>query len=278
MSRDFRHETVAMKRLEVQVLKTPGIAHGFFGRAGGVSTGIYDSLNCGPGSSDDPNAVAENRRLAMEALTPQSPTKKEVRLISLSQIHSAIVHVLPQPDGGAASRPQGDAMVTAAPGLALGILTADCAPVLLADPKAKVIGAAHAGWKGALGQEAGGVLEATLDAMEKLGAVRNRIRAVIGPCISQDNYEVGWEFRDRFLGGGLAQRRFFIPSSKEGHYRFDLAGYVAHRLTAAGIESVETLDVCTYPPENGFFSFRRTTHAGEPDYGRQLSAIMLTGQ
>jgi YfiH family protein len=266
-----------MKRLEVDALKTSGIAHGFFGRAGGVSTGIYDSLNCGPGSSDDPNSVAENRRLAIEALAPQSPTKKEVRLISLSQIHSAIVHVLPAAwQDGAVSRPQGDAMVTAAPGLALGILTADCAPVLLADPHAKIIGAAHAGWKGALGQDAGGVLEAALDAMEKLGAMRNRIRAVIGPCISQDNYEVGWEFRDRFLEP--AQRRFFVPSGKEGHYRFDLAGYVAHRLTTAGIESVETLDVCTYPPENGFFSFRRTTHAGEPDYGRQLSAIMLSGQ
>lgn len=260
-----------MKRLEVEALKTPGIAHGFFGRAGGVSTGVYDSLNCGPGSSDDPNAVAENRRLAIAALAPQSPG----RLVSLSQIHSAIVHILPLQDG-AASRPQGDAMVTAAPGLALGILTADCAPVLLADPQAKVIGAAHAGWKGALGLEAGGVVEAALDAMEKLGARRNRIRAAIGPCICQDNYEVGWEFRDRFLEP--AQRRFFIPSGKEGHYRFDLAGYVAHRLTSAGIESVETLDVCTYPPENGFFSFRRTTHAGEPDYGRQLSTIMLNGQ
>ncbi len=263
-----------MKRLEVRALKAPGIAHGFFGRAGGVSTGIYDSLNCGPGSSDDPNAVAENRRLATAALAPQSTG----RLISLSQIHSAIVQVLPPQDGGAAQSPQGDAMVTAVPGLALGILTADCAPVLLADPQAKVIGAAHAGWKGALGQETGGVLEAALDAMEKLGAVRNRIRAVIGPCISQDNYEVGWEFRDRFLERGLAQCRFFVPSNKEGHYRFDLPGYVSHRLTAAGIESVATPGVCTYPPENGFFSFRRTTHAGEPDYGRQLSAIMLTGR
>jgi polyphenol oxidase len=261
-----------MKRLEGQALKAPGIAHGFFGRAGGVSTGIYDSLNCGPGSSDDPNSVAENRRLATTALAPQSTG----RLISLSQIHSAIVQVLPPQDGSAAQRPQGDAMVTAAPGLALGILTADCAPVLLADPQAKVIGAAHAGWKGALGQETGGVLEAALDAMEKLGARRNHIRAVIGPCISQDNYEVGWEFRERFAEP--ARRRFFVPSGKEGHYRFDLPGYVAHRLTAAGIESVASLGVCTYPPENGFFSFRRTTHAGEPDYGRQLSAIMLNGQ
>jgi YfiH family protein len=264
-----------MKRLTAQGLDVPGIAHGFFGREGGVSTGLYESLNCGPGSGDDPNSVAENRRMATAALALQ--TIEDVRLVSLSQIHSAIVHILPQQDGASQSRPQGDAMVTATPGLALGILTADCAPVLLADPQAKVIGAAHAGWKGALGKDGGGVLEAALDAMEKLGASRNRIRAAIGPCISQDNYEVGWEFRDRFLEQGLAHRRFFVPSAKEGHYRFDLAGYAAHRLTAAGIESVETLGVCTYPPENGFFSFRRTTHAGESDYGRQISVIVLTG-
>ncbi len=264
-----------MKRLMARGLDAPGIAHGFFGREGGVSTGLYESLNCGPGSGDDPDSVAENRRLATAALAPQ--TNEDVRLVSLSQIHSAIVHILLQKDASTAPRPQGDAMVTATPGLALGILTADCAPVLLADPQAKVIGAAHAGWKGALGTDGGGVLEAALEAMEKLGARRNRIRAAIGPCISQDNYEVGGEFRDRFLELGLGQRRFFVPSGKEGHYRFDLAGYAAHRLTAAGIESVETLGVCTYPPENGFFSFRRTTHAGEPDYGRQISAIVLVG-
>jgi YfiH family protein len=252
-----------MKRLTAQGLTAPGIAHGFFGREGGVSTGLYESLNCGPGSSDDAKAVAENRRLVAAALADRN-----VRLISLSQIHSAIVHTLPAWE----ERPEGDAMVTATPGLALGILTADCAPVLLADPKARVIGAAHAGWKGALS----GVLEATLEAMEKLGALRDRITAAIGPCISQNSYEVGWEFRDRFLEQGLKHRRFFAPSGKEGHYRFDLAGYAAHRLTAAGVGSVEMIGVCTYPPENGFFSFRRTTHAGEPDYGRQISAIVLT--
>jgi polyphenol oxidase len=258
-----------MKRLMAPGLNTPAIAHGFFGREGGVSTGLYQSLNCGPGSKDDAQAVAENRRLALAALAPTG-----ARLVSLSQIHSAIVHILPQQDPGAAPRPEGDAMVTATPGLALGILTADCAPVLLADPLAKVIGAAHSGWKGALGKDGVGILEAALDAMEKLGAVRGRIRAAIGPCISQGNYEVGGEFRDRFLEQG----RFFVPSGKEGHYRFDLAGYAASRLTAAGIESVERLGVCTYPPENGFFSFRRTTHAGEPDYGRHISVIMLNGQ
>ena len=168
-------------------------------------------------------------------------------------------------------------MVTATPGLALGILTADCAPVLLADPKAKVIGAAHAGWKGALGSDGRGIVEATLDDMEKLGASRDRIQAAIGPCISQSNYEVAWDFRDRFLELGLRHGRFFTPSDREGHYRFDLAGYVAHRLTSAGVVAVEPLGICTYPPENGFFSFRRTTHAREPDYGRQISAIVLTG-
>jgi YfiH family protein len=257
----------SIKRLEAENLKAPGIAHGFFGREGGVSTGIYDSLNCGPGSSDKPENVAENRRWAAAALAPNT------RLISLSQIHSATVHTLL----GDEARLEGDGMVTATPGLALGILTADCAPVLLADPKAGVIGAAHAGWKGALGKDGRGVLEATLEAMERLGALRARIQAAIGPCIAQDNYEVGWDFRDRFLELGLKHRQFFVPSDKEGHYRFDLAGYAAHRLAAAGVGSVQSLGICTYPPENGYFSFRRTTHAGEPDYGRQISAIVLTG-
>ncbi|HKQ44547.1 MAG TPA: peptidoglycan editing factor PgeF [Rhizomicrobium sp.] len=256
-----------MKWRTAAQLEAPGIAHGFFSRAGGVSGGLYESLNCGPGSKDDPHAVAENRRRIAAALTPEGPER--ARLISLSQIHSAIVHSFPawQEPG------EGDAMVTATPGLALGILTADCAPVLLADAKAKVIGAAHAGWKGALG----GVLEATLDAMARLGAQPDRIAAAIGPCISQVNYEVGWDFRDRFLEQGLRHRRFFTPSGKEGHYCFDLEAYVAHRLDAAGVGRVEKLGVCTYPPENGYFSFRRATHAGEPDYGRQISAIVLTG-
>ena len=259
-----------MTRRESEILKAPGIAHGFFGREGGVSTGIYESRNCGPGSNDAPEAVAENRRRIAAALIPGG---EPPQLVSLSQIHSPIVHTLPAWGSETGKRLEGDAMVTATPGLALGILTADCAPVLLADPRAKVIGAAHAGWKGALG----GVLEATLEAMEKLGAQRMRIQAVIGPSISQDAYEVGWDFRDRFLELGLRNRRFFVPSDKEGHYRFDLPGYAAHRLTAAGAGSVESLGVCTYLPENGYFSFRRTTHAGEPDYGRQISAIVLTG-
>jgi len=249
-----------MKRLEAANLA--GVGHGFFGRDGGVSTGLYESLNCGPGSKDDPAAVTENRRRVANALGAAD-------LISLSQIHSPIVHILSE---APAARPEGDAMVTATPGLALGILTADCAPVLLADAHAKVIGAAHAGWKGALG----GVLEGTVQAMEKLGADKSRIAAAIGPCISQANYEVSWEFRDKFLELGLRNRKFFtVVQGKEGHYRFDLEDYAAHRLTAMGLGSVEKIGVCTYPVENGFFSFRRTTHAGEPDYGRQVSAILL---
>ena len=255
-----------MKRLEAQGLKSPRIAHGFFTREGGVSQGLYVSLNCGPGSKDDAAAVAENRRRVADALAP------EVRLISLSQIHSPIVHTLPAPGPEDGKRLEGDGMVTATPHLGLSILTADCAPVLFADAKAGVIGAAHAGWKGALG----GVLEATLEAMEKLGASRTHISAAIGPSISQKNYEVGADFRDRFLEAGAKDGRFFVPSDREDHFRFDLPGYAAHRLTQAGTGSVEMLGICTYPAENGFFSFRRTTHAGEPDYGRQISAIVLT--
>ena len=256
-----------MKRLHAQGLNGPGIAHGFFGREGGVSQGLYASLNCGPGSKDDSAAVAENRRRVADALAP------EVQLVSLSQVHSPIIHTLPAWGSEDGKRLEGDGMVTATPGLGLGILTADCAPVLFADAKAGVIGAAHAGWKGALG----GVLEATLEAMEKLGALRTRISAAIGPSISQKNYEVGADFRDRFVESGAKHARFFVPSDREGHFRFDLPGYVAHRLTQAGTGSVESLGICTYPAENGFFSFRRTTHAGEPDYGRQISAIVLTG-
>jgi len=257
---------MSLMRLEADSLRMPGLAHGFFGISGGVSEGLYASLNCGPGSKDDPRSVAENRRRVAQALGA------DVRLVSLSQIHSSIVHILPAGD----EVRDGDGMVTATRGLALGILTADCAPVLLADARAGVIGAAHAGWKGAVGtKEGGGILEAILDAMEKLGARRGDIAAAIGPCISQANYEVGWEMRDKVLEGGLRMRKFFVPSGREGHSRFDLEDYVAHRLTAAGAGRVEKLGVCTYPENSGFFSFRRTTHAGAPDYGRQVSAIAL---
>lgn len=253
-----------MIRLQVQNLSP--VTHGFFGRAGGVSTGIFASLNCGPGSGDDRQQVTENRRRALAELT-DAP---EAHLLTLHQIHSAEAVTVERP-WEMGQGPKADAMATNVPWLALGILTADCAPVLLADAQAGVIGAAHAGWKGALG----GVLEATLEAMEKLGALRMRISAAIGPSISQKNYEVGADFRDRFLETGAKDERFFVPSGREGHFRFDLPGYVVHRLTQAGTGSVETLGICTYPAENGFFSFRRTTHAGEPDYGRQISAIVL---
>jgi hypothetical protein len=208
--------------------------------------------------------VAENRALVTAALAPGA------RLVTLAQIHSPHIHVI---GTDWEDQAEGDGMATATPGLILGIQTADCAPVLLADAKAHVIGAAHAGWKGALG----GVLEGVIAAMEGLGAKRGDIAAAIGPCISQDHYEVGWDFRDRFLALGLRNRSFFVPSGKEGHYRFDLEGYVAHRLGQAGIGNIARLGLCTYPPENGFFSFRRTTHRAEADYGREISAIVLTG-
>ena len=242
----------------------PRIVHGFFGREGGVSVGVYESLNCGPGSRDDAAAVAENRARAVAALAPGA------RLVSLAQIHSAHVHAI-GPDWDFASRPEGDGMVTTIPGVMLGILTADCAPILLADAEAGVIGAAHAGWKGAVA----GILENTVAAMERLGARAGRIVAAIGPTISQANYEVGADMRAKFPDKDAG---FFVPSDRPGHFRFDLPGYTAQRLRQAGVAAAGTLGLCTYPPENGFFSFRRTTHLGEADYGREISAIVLMEQ
>jgi polyphenol oxidase len=250
-----------MKIHRSDALDLPGIAHGFFGREGGVSDGVYESLNCGPGSRDAPKAIEENRARAVAALAPKA------RLVTLAQIHSPLVHCVGE-DWDTSQHPSGDGLVTATPGMMLGILTADCAPVLFADAEAGVIGAAHAGWKGALG----GVLEATLAAMEALGAHRPHIAAAIGPCISQANYEVGPDFRAHFAEG-----RYFTDAAKPGHFHFDLEGYAAGRLAQAGVEKVAQLGRCTYPPENGFFSFRRTTHRGEADYGREISAIVLTG-
>jgi YfiH family protein len=241
--------------------REPGVGHGFFTREGGVSTGVYASLNCGPGSRDDAAAVAENRARAIAALDPKA------RLVTLAQIHSGTVHAVGA-DWNFSARLEGDGLVTAQPGVALGILTADCTPVLFADAQARVIGAAHAGWKGA----AGGVLEATIAAMEKLGAKAARLVAAVGPTISQANYEVGQDLRDRFSGDDA---RFFVPADRAGHFRFDLPGYVTQRLKEVGVAAVSDLALCTYPPENGLFSYRRTTHRGEADYGRELSAIML---
>jgi YfiH family protein len=215
--------------------------------------------------------VIENRARVSTALGAE--------LVTLGQVHSADVVRIAKgwPIGERAeddpsSIPRGDAMVTKTQGIALGILTADCAPVLFADSEAKVIGGAHAGWKGALS----GVLEATLAAMEGLGAERGRIRAAIGPCISQPNYEVGPEFRARFVEAGAGNAQFFIASGRTGHFRFDLDAFVAARLAAAGLAEVERLRACTYAREAEFFSFRRATHRGETGYGRQVSAIALT--
>lgn len=253
-----------MIQLTAPNLASRSVGHGFFGRQGGVSDGIFASLNCGPGSGDMRNDVVENRRRVSTALGSTT-------LVNVHQIHSptAIVVKTPWEIG---EGPQADAMATDVPGLALGILTADCAPVLFADEEAHVIGAAHAGWKGALG----GVVEATLQKMEELGARRARIAAAIGPCISQANYEVGPEFVERFALDAMSHARFFIPSNRAEHWRFDLEGFVAARLTAAGIENVQPLRTCTYARDSEFFSFRRATHQGEKDYGRQLSAILLT--
>lgn len=247
--------------------EVPEISHGFFTRQGGVSGGIYDSLNCGSGSRDEPEHVRENQRRAVAALTPVPAA-----FCKLYQIHSADVLTVTVP-WDVADPPKADAMVTQIPLLVLGILTADCGPVLFADRQAGVIGAAHAGWKGAIG----GVLENTLDAMEKLGAHRDRIEAVLGPCIAQNSYEVGLEFYARFAEENALYGTFFRPSSgKEDHFLFDLGGFIRHQLGACGLRNVEVLAMDTYADEAQFFSYRRTTHRNEPDYGRQLSAIMLT--
>jgi len=252
--------------LHADALTSPGVAHGFFGRRGGVSTGLYASLNCGPGSSDDRASVMENRARAKAALSPGAT------LVTLYQIHSAEAVTVTAP-WEIPANPKGDAMVTDKSGIALGILTADCAPVLLADARAHVIGAAHAGWNGALS----GVTDSVVTAMERLGARRERISAAVGPCISRASYEVGPEFKPRFTSADPASKRFFERSKRESHWQFDLPAYVAHRLRQSGVGVVETIAACTYAGEADFFSYRRTTHRKEPDYGRQLSAIVLAG-
>ncbi len=241
------------------------VRHGFFTREGGVSKGIYASLNCGYGSNDDGACVRENRARVASKLSVE-PEK----LLTVYQIHSPQVVVVTEP-WAPDFAPQADAMVTDKPGIALGILSADCAPVLFADEKAHVIGAAHAGWKGAIG----GVLEATVEAMTALGAERNRIVAAIGPCISKDAYEVGAEFHDRFLEDDGLNGKWFSSSENAGHFMFDLPGYVEAKLKASDIGTVAQIGRCTYQEQKRFFSFRRTTHRKEKDYGRQISALML---
>lgn len=237
-----------------------GIPHGFLGRRGGVSTGAIAGLNIGHGAEDDIEAVAENRRRAVEAVLPWA------RLATVYQVHSPDVAVVVEPwlhD----ERPRADAMVTDRSGFLLGVVTADCAPVLLADRQAGVIGAAHAGWRGAHD----GVLENTVAAMEQLGAAPGRIVATIGPAIAQDSYEVDARFREHF---GPDDEVLFAPG-RPGHWQFDLEGYAAGRLRAAGIGTVEPLGLDTYSDEARFFSYRRATHRGEPNYGRQFSLIGL---
>lgn len=251
---------------EVEVIRGEalgGLAHGFLGRAGGVSTGVVAGLNVGLGAGDDAGAVAENRRRAVHAIAPAA------RLVTVYQVHSPRCATVAEPWAEDA-RPEADALVTDRPGLLLGIVTADCAPILLADPAAGVIGAAHAGWKGALG----GVTDATVAAMVELGARPENIAAVVGPCIQQASYEVDEAFRDRFSADASANQSFFKPG-RAGHFQFDLPGYVAHRLAAAGTGTIETLALDTYAQPARFFSFRRATHHAESTYGRQISAIAL---
>lgn len=240
-----------------------GVPHGFFGRRGGVSIGVVAGLNVGLGSGDEHASISENRRLAGEAVMPGAP------LVSVYQVHSPHCVTVSEPWGDDA-RPKADALVTDRPGILLAIVTADCAPVLLADREAGVIGAAHAGWKGALH----GVTDRTIEAMEALGARRSATVAAIGPCIAQASYEVDESFASRFLAVDPANETF-LAAGKEGHWQFDLEGYVAHRLESAGVGMVEKLGLDTYAAPRRFYSFRRSTHRQEPAYGRQISLIGL---
>lgn len=240
------------------------VRHGFFTRQGGISEGIYASLNCGLGSNDDKALVHENRRRAMRELG-----LAENDLRTVYQIHSA--NVVTVSDGANnTSATRADALVSALPGVALGVLAADCAPVLMTDAENGIIGATHAGWRGAVS----GVIEATVEAMVGLGAVPSQITAVVGPCISQDSYEVGTGFCQAFQDQDAANHRFFTPGTRDGHLQFDLAGYVMSRLAAAGVSASSALGADTYADED-LFSYRRTCHRGEPDYGRNLSVIAL---
>ena len=253
-------------KLTLEILEHPlldGVRHGFFTRKGGASSGLYAGLNCGRGSKDLQDVVATNRARVADAMGVPPD-----RLAGVNQVHSADVVVITDPDRiNAADQPDADALVTALPGVALSVLTADCQPVLFADAQAGVIGAAHAGWKGALS----GVLEATVDAMRDLGATQ--IRAVIGPSISQRAYEVGWDFMENFTAEDPEYQRFFSngPNDKP---MFDLPGFGLSRLRAAGVEAA-WIGHCTYSDPERFFSYRRTTHQNEPDYGRLISAIAL---
>lgn len=252
--------------LSLEIVTSPlldGVAHGFFTRRGGASSGIFEGLNCGGGSSDQAAIVALNRDRVADAMGVDQD-----HLITVNQVHSADVVVL---DGPIADRPRADGIVTATPGLAIAVLTADCQPVLFADREAGVIGAAHAGWRGAMD----GVLEATIDTMEGLGADRGRIAAAIGPAISQRIYEVGEEYFERFFDEDPANARFFVNGEAPDKYLFDLPGYGLSRLRAAGIGEAEWTRHCTYRDPDRFYSYRRSVHRGEADYGRLISAIRI---
>jgi YfiH family protein len=251
--------------IQATSLSFPNIRHAFFTREGGVSEGIYESLNGGIGSRDAADKIRENRA-RMAAALGVAPT----HLVSCYQIHSPDVIVAETP-WTRENAPRADAIVTRVPGLAIGVTTADCGPILFAEAEAGVVGAAHAGWKGALI----GVLEATVTAMEKLGAQRSRICAALGPLIRQPNYEVSTEFVERFKAADGANENFFAPASRPGHAMFDLPGYIKARLEGAEIQGVEDLGLCTYADPARFFSYRRTTHRAEPDYGRHVNAIAI---
>ena len=245
------------------LVRLPGVRHAFFTRQGGVSTGVYESLNVGSGSRDDPDAVIENRARAAAALDAPAD-----HLLTCYQIHSAVAVIA---DGPWAERPEADAVASRTPGLVLGALSADCAPVLMVDPEARVIAAAHAGWKGALG----GVVQAAVDAMAALGARPGRIIAAVGPCIAPGSYEVGLEFLESFRGMSPGSERFFSPGETADKRQFDLPAFVLDRLAAAGVAEAEWIGRNTYAEQDLFFSNRRAVHRGENDYGRLLSAITL---
>jgi polyphenol oxidase len=253
--------------IQSELLALSGIRHAFFTRDGGISGGLYASLNGGIGSEDNAGHVRENRARMAAALGVEPS-----RFLTAFQIHSPTVVVAEAPWSPEA-RPRADAIVTRMRELAIGVTTADCGPILLADPVARVIGAAHAGWRGALT----GVVEATIEAMVRLGAERGQIRAALGPLIRQHNYEVGPDLIAKFSADDPASGRFFAPARRDGHAQFDLGGYVASRLRRAGIRYVEDLELCTYEDPARFFSYRRATHHAEADYGRHVNAIALTG-
>ena len=255
-------------KIEASSLALTGIRHAFFTRAGGVSTGLYESLNGGVGSRDVAANVTENR-VRMAATLGVEP----FRLLTAYQTHSPDVVIVETP-WTAENRPRADAIVTRMHALAIGVTTADCGPVLLAEPRARVIGAAHAGWRGALT----GIVDSTVEAMERLGAARDQIRAAIGPMIRQSSYEVGPDLLARFHADDPESRRFFLPAARNGHALFDLGSYVAARLKRAGVGCVEDLGLCTYADAARFFSYRRTTHRAEADYGRHVNAIALMAE